>query len=150
MRGFLVIVLAMAAAPAWAQQPLTASEVMARVAANQDRAEQLRKEYVYQQHIHVVLRQTNGKLRRDETADYDVFPTPDGIQRKLMSLTGRYLEKGKYVDFHGDADTPKQEEEDLDAELAHDFRDDFANEKSKDGLGRDLFPFTTENQTRYK
>ena len=149
MRGFLVIVLAMAAAPAWAQQPLTASEVMARVAANQDRAEQLRKEYVYQQHIHVVLRQTNGKLRRDETADYDVFPTPDGIQRKLMSLTGRYLEKGKYVDFHGDADTPKHEE-DLDAELAHDFRDDFANEKSKDGLGRDLFPFTTENQTRYK
>ena len=37
---------------------------MLKVAANQDRAEKIRKDYVYQQHIRVVTRRTNGKLAR--------------------------------------------------------------------------------------
>lgn len=147
MRCLSLCVFAVFAFPALAQQPPSAADIMARVAANQDRAEQLRKEYVYQQHIHVVLRQTNGKLRRDETADYEVFPVPDGTQRKLKSLTGRYLHKGKYLDVSGDS---AANDDNLDAELAHDFREDLTQEKSKDGLGRDLFPFTSANQKRYK
>jgi len=39
---------------------------------------------------------------REETADYDVVPLPDGIQKQLKSLTGRYWNKGKYVDFQGE------------------------------------------------
>lgn len=37
-----------------AKDPFTADAIMARVAANQDRAEVLRKEYVYRQHVHIL------------------------------------------------------------------------------------------------
>ena len=142
------LVLFLLALPALAQAPPSAADIMARVAANQDRSEALRKEYVYQQHIHVVSHQTNGKLRREETADYEMLPTPDGTQRKLTRLTGRYWSKGKYVEFAGQE--PKGDDDDgIDEDLTHDFRDDLCNEKSKDGLGRNLFPFTTENQKQY-
>jgi hypothetical protein len=33
--------------------PLTANDIIARVAANQDHGETLRGEYVYKQHIHI-------------------------------------------------------------------------------------------------
>lgn len=134
------------AMPAAAQQPLTASEIMARVAANQDRADLLRKQYVYRQHVHVVTRQTNGKLMREETADYDVVPSPDGTQKKLAQLTGRYYHKGKYIDF---SDKEPPDDDSLDRDLTGDFRDDLTNEKSKDGLARDLFPLTSERQQEY-
>lgn len=126
---------------------LSASEIMARVAANQDRAEKMRAEYVYQQHIYVVTRHTNGKLAREETADYIVTPTPDGTRKELVRIDGRYWHKGKYLDFRG---TPIPEADSLDGDLVDDFRDDLSNDKSKDGIGRDLFPLTTEEQKRYR
>ncbi|MGA8026690.1 MAG: hypothetical protein WB992_06050 [Bryobacteraceae bacterium] len=40
---------------------------------------------------------------------------------------------------------------DIDAQLLPELRDDWVNdEKSKDGLGRDLFPLTTDEQQKYK
>ena len=148
MRFLALFLLAL---PAWAQAPLSAADIMARVGANQDRAEALRKQYVYQQHIHVVSKQTNGRLKREETSDYDMVPTADGTQRKLTSLTGRFLHKGQYVEFSGQEPRDEQGDDDgMDADLTRDFRDDLCNEKSKDGLGRNLFPFTTANQARYK
>ena len=63
-------------------QPVpSVEEIMARVAANQDREEKARAEYVYQQRIHVASLRTNGKLAREETADYLVTPTPDGTKK---------------------------------------------------------------------
>lgn len=129
------------------ETPLTAETIMARVAANQDRSEILRKEYVYKQHIHIVTHKPKGRLIREETADYDVVPMPDGTQKQLKQLTGRYWTKGKYVDFNGE---PAPEAESLDGQLVHEFRDDLANEKSKDGLGHDLFPLTTKEQEDYE
>src|SRR5271165_727278 len=80
--------------------PLTAAAIMARVAANQDSSESLRKEYVYIQHTHVVTHKPKGgRLQREETADYDVTPTPDGTEKKLKRITGRYWQKGKYETF---------------------------------------------------
>src|SRR5207237_565245 len=64
---------------------LTAEAIMARVAANQDRSEALRKQYVYKQHIHILTHKRGGKLMREETADYNVVPTPDGTKKKLRS-----------------------------------------------------------------
>jgi len=58
---------------------------MARVAANQDRSQDLRKQYVYKQHIHIVSHKPKGRLLREETADYDVAPMPDGTEKKLTS-----------------------------------------------------------------
>ena len=62
---------------------LTADQIMARVAANQDRSEAMRKEFVYRQHIHVLTHKPGGKLLREETTDYDVTPLPDGTEKKL-------------------------------------------------------------------
>ena len=95
----------LAATCANAQEPLSAADIMARVAANQDRSVALRKEYVYDQHVHSVSRETNGKLMREVTSDYQVTPTPDGIHKQLVQESGRYYSKGKYVDFSGKAPT---------------------------------------------
>src|ERR1039458_7850902 len=94
----VLLVAALSAAqdsqPEQANVPLTADAVMARVAANQDRSEALRKQYVYRQHIHILTHKPNGRVLREETADYDVVPTPDGTQKELKLLTGRYWNKG--------------------------------------------------------
>lgn len=129
-----------------ASQPLTASEIMARVAENQDRSEALRKQYIYKQHIHIMSHKPGGKLLREETAVYDVVPMPDKTEKQLKLLTGCYRHKGKYEDFQGE---PVPEEDSLDGSLVKSFRDDLANEKSKDGLGKDLFPLTSEEQKAY-
>jgi hypothetical protein len=120
-----------------ADPPLTADAIMARVAANQDRGETLRKEYVYHQHIHIVSKKPGAKLMREETTDYQVVPSPDGTKKVLQRLRGRYLHHRQYLDFTGE---PAPEEGSLDAGLIRDLRDDLASAGSKDGLGRDLFP----------
>jgi len=120
---------------------------MARVAANQDRAEQLRKQYVYKQHIHVVSRKTNGKLMREETTDYDVFPQEQGSSKKLKQLLGKYWSKSLYLTYSGES---APDSGSLDSDLVRDFRDDLVDErKSKDGLAVDLFPLCTKEQAQY-
>src|ERR1700693_587958 len=102
--GILVLAgISLRQAPA--HESLTAESIMARVAASQDRSEKLRSQYVYQQHIHVASRKTNGKILREETADYHVVPKPAGTERTLQRLTGRYWHGGKDVDFAGEPAT---------------------------------------------
>ena len=125
---------------------LSAEAIMARVAANQDRSEALRKQYVYRQHIHILTHKPGGKLMREETADYDMLPTQDGTEKTLTLLTGRYWHKGMYEQFTGE---PAPEADSIDGDLIEDFRDDLSNDKTKDGLGRNLFPLTTEEQKDY-
>jgi len=128
--------------------PLTAEAIMARVAANQDRAEALRKEYVYRQRTHVVTHKPKGgRLQREETADYDVTPTPDGTEKQLKHIAGRYWNKGKYETFEADK---APDADGIDGSLVGSFREDLLNDKSKDGLGKDLFPLTSEQQKDYK
>jgi len=127
-------------------EPMTAEAIMARVAANQDRSEELRKQYVYKQHIHILTHKPGGKLMREETADYDMLPTQDGTEKTLTLLTGRYWHKRMYEQFTGE---PAPEADSIDGDLIEDFRDDLSNDKTKDGLGRNLFPLTTEEQKDY-
>lgn len=154
--GFLLVAavsVAQSTPPEQAKEPeqpttqRTADEIMARVAANQDRSEALRRQYVYRQHTHVLSRKPKGRLLREETADYDVVPTADGTQKELKTITGRYWSKGKYETFEGE---PVPEADSLDGNLIHDFREDLSNEKSKDGLAKNLFPLTTEGQKDYE
>jgi hypothetical protein len=126
--------------------PLTAEAIMSRVAANQDRTELARKQYVYHQHIHVVTKKTNGKLMREETSDYYMVPQEDKTQRQLERLTGKYWGKGKYVEFSGE---PAPNEDSLDASLVNDLRDDLVEPKSKDGIGQNLVPFATDKLSKY-
>ena len=173
MVGLLAFLLAagladgQSAQPEVQTEPLKADDIMARVAVNQDRSEALRKEYVYKQHIHIATHKPQKRLMREETADYDVVPLPDGTQKQLKSLTGRYWNKGKYVAFQGEpgpeagkTDTdlihklrnhePVSEAGRTDADLIHNLRNDLLNDKSKDGLARDLFPLTSGEQKNYE
>jgi hypothetical protein len=148
--GFLLIAVASFAQDKpsdAAKEPLTADEIMARVAANQDRSEALRREYVYRQHIHILTHKPGGRLLREETTDYDVTPMPDGTEKKLKLLTGKYWVKGKYEAFEGE---PAPARDSLDGDLVKNFRDDLSNEKTKDGVGKDLFPLTSDEQKDYE
>ena len=127
-------------------EALSAQTIMERVAANQDRSEAQRKEFVYKQNIHILTHKPGGRLMREETTDYDVAPTPEGTQKNLKRLTGKYWSKGKYLTFEGE---PAPDSDSLDGDLIQNFRDDLANEKSKDGLNKDLFPLTSEEQKEY-
>jgi hypothetical protein len=154
-------------APEVKTEPLKAEDIMARVAANQDRSEALRREYVYKQHIHIATHKPKTRMMREETADYDVVPLTDGTQKQLKSLTGRCWNKGKYVDFQGepvreagktDSDLiqnlrnhePVPEAGRADADLIRNLRNNLLNDRSKDGLARDLFPLTSEEQKDYE
>jgi hypothetical protein len=139
---FLTFLLLSACASA--EAPLAASEIMTRVAANQDRAVELRSHYVYKQHIHSISRKTNGKLMREETQDFDMFPSAAGTEKKLRSLTGRYWHKGKYDDFSG---LPIPDDGSLDATFTHEMLHN--NDRSKDALMSHLFPLTSERQKDY-
>lgn len=119
---------------------------MARVAANQDRAESLRAEYVYRQHVHISMRKPGGKLLREEDADYEVVPDPSGLKKERKSISGRYWHKGAYHSFTGE---PIPNTDSLDGDLINDLRDDLTNDASKDGLGHDLFPLTSKEQAKY-
>ncbi|HET7893079.1 MAG TPA: hypothetical protein VFL34_16245 [Candidatus Sulfotelmatobacter sp.] len=155
MRSLLVLAILLVAACSHAQdsltpsaeQPLTADAIMARVAANQDRSDALRKQYVYRQHIRIATRRSNGKVQREESADYDVIPAPDDTKKELKLLTGRYWNKGKYEAFQGQ---PVPGTGSLDGGLIEGFRDDLLNEKTKDGLAKNLFPLTSEEQKTYE
>jgi len=137
----LFVLLASAAS---AENPLTADEIMSRVAANQDRAVELRSHYIYKQHTHSTSRKTSGKLMREETQDLDIFPTAAGTEKKLQSLTGRYWHSGKYDDYKG---LPIPDEGSLDATFTHDFLNN--DERSKDGMVGHLFPLTSDRQKDY-
>jgi hypothetical protein len=143
----LLLLVPTSALAAGDQPSLSADEIMARVGANQDRAEKLREFYVYQQHIHIATRKTNGKPAREETTDYQVTPTPEGTQKDLKHIEGKYWHKGKCLEFQGE---PRPVPDSLDGDLIKDLRDDLTNDRSKDGLGRGLFPLTSEEQKKYR
>ena len=126
---------------------LSAQEIMNRVAENQDRGQTERNKYVYEQHIRVDVRRTNGKLAREEIEDLRVLPSAKGNTKKTESLKGRYWKHGQYLDFSGD---PAPDSGGLDGSLAESFRKDLINDDSKDGLGKDLFPLTTDQQKDLK
>lgn len=131
-----------------AQTAITADDIMRKVAANQDRADRLRSEYIYEQKIRIASRRTNGKLARTETTIYSVVPTPTGVEKKLKTIEGRYLHKNVYIDFRGE---PVPESDSIDGGLVHGiFRDELADDKAKNGLNHDLFPLTTSEQEKYR
>jgi hypothetical protein len=114
-------------------------EIMARVGANQDRLVELRKRYIYMEKAHVQTRHTNGKLARDETTEYEVFPGPKGLQKKLTAAEGRYWHKGSYVEFKGKTIPDNNS---LDEGLISSFREG-------DDMTNDL-PLTTKSQKEYR
>jgi hypothetical protein len=139
--------------PLWfllaAQPPTTAEGIMARVALNQDRDQDLRTAFVYHQNVMVRLNRNNGKLAREEYGEYTVTPTSKGVNKEQTLFRGKYVDHGKEVAF----DKPGYEHKsiDIDADFARSMLEDFANDKeSRDGIDHDLFPLTSKQQRKYE
>jgi hypothetical protein len=119
---------------------LTADEIMARVAVNQDRTEAARTHYIYQQHIRMVSRKPGGKVMCEEVTDSRVSPQQKESQQQLITLDGRYWHKGAYVHYttlqdqestepgEKDAKTEKEELEGMDIDLVENLRKNLTNE----------------------
>ncbi|MBS1800222.1 MAG: hypothetical protein JSS95_10385 [Acidobacteria bacterium] len=146
--------------PTSAEAPLTAQAIMARVAANQDRAETERTRYIYVQHARVLSRK--GKtVMCEEITDSRIVPSSSGSHAELLSISGRQWKKNHYIAY----DTlPKKSEsassktddkdelwnDDMDRDLVESMRSNLTNDKSKDGLAARLFPLTSKNQAEYR
>jgi hypothetical protein len=115
----------------------------------------------------------------EEVTDSRVSPQQKESQQRLLTLDGRYWLKGRYVhyttlqdqdatasaaakdetlkdgapkDGSTEAKEVKTEKDDLDGldiDLVENLRKNLADDKSKDGLGKGLFPLTTEQQSQY-
>jgi hypothetical protein len=148
------------ALPVAAQQsaPLTAVDIMARVAVHQDSAEADRAHYVYVQHARVTSHK-GTKVLCEETTDSRVTPDEKGSHQQLLKLNGRLLQKGKYITYTA---LPKSKDatgdddlhvsiggDDSDRDLVENMRNNFTNDDrtddSKDGIQTGLFPLSTRS-----
>jgi hypothetical protein len=130
----------------------SAEAIMARVAANQDRAEAERSRYIYVQHARVVSRKGETILC-EEVTDSRVTPSATGSQQKLLKLDGRTLRKHQYVTYTTLPPARNVVDDDIDIEIGDDdrnlvesLRSGLINSKSQDGISSDLFPLTSKNQ----
>jgi len=124
------------------------ARIMLRVAVNQESARDARANYVYRQEQTIRMRRPGGKLAREQHAEYVVTPGKDGAEKKLEKFEGKYRSKGKYVSYDQPGYTYRGL--DIDGDLIRDMANDMMNdEKSRDGIGHDLFPLTAEEQKKY-
>jgi hypothetical protein len=123
-------------------------QIMSRVARNQAKSQDARKDWVYNQKQLLRMIRGNGKLAREERREYAIAPKARGIHKELTSFAGKYGDHGKEVAY----DKPKYQYKsvDIDGELLDDMSNDMTNdENSRDGISHDLFPFTYHQQLKY-
>lgn len=130
----LVTWIALAALPALAQTP-DIDEIMSRVAANQAKSVDARKQYVYRQKELVSLHKGNGKLACQEQREYTVTPGPSGIVKQVMKSE---VKGDGTCTITFDNSSGKQYES-----------DGITSGHSADGIPRDLFPLTAGEQRLY-
>jgi hypothetical protein len=136
------------AAVAACQQPETADTIMAKVAASQEGGSHSPWCSVFQQTVLVRLRHANHKLCREERSEFTVTSCAKGFEKKLTHFAGKYAGKNGMVGY----DHPhfKYKGLDLDGDLVSGLADGFTNDpKSRDGIGKDLFPLTPDEQKKY-
>lgn len=133
---------------ALAQAP-DVQEIMSRVAVNQTRAQQDRRQYVYTQKQTLRLVRSNGKIAREERREYVVTPRAQKFSKQLTKFQGRYESKGRYTSY----DKPEFHYKglDVDGDLINSLSEDLTNDqKSRDGISCDLFPLSGDAGSRYK
>ena len=164
----LALTFALSLLSAHAQQPsLTADQIMARVAANQDRSEAARAHYVYVQHARVLSRKGNT-IRCEELTDTRITPTPTGSSQQLLTIQGACSTRAATspTTICPTRSTPKtpltprhkanlkqiDDDEDTDLDLVENIRANLLGDKpshSKDGINANLFPLTSKQQADY-
>jgi hypothetical protein len=131
-----------------AGHPESPEIIMAKVAQNQDRAQEMRKAFVYHQSLLIRFMRGNGKLAREEQREYTVTPSEKGFKKDLVHFTGKYERGGKLLDYNEPGFEYKGV--DIDGGLANEFANDLANDKeSRDGITNDLFALTGAKQKKY-
>ncbi len=142
-----ILLLAAIAACAFGQAP-SVDEIMQRVAANQDSAQDLRKQWIYNQKQVLRMIRGNGKLAREERREYLILPRRKRNSRELVKFEGKYESHGKYIPFN----EPGYEYKgiDIDANVIDSLSEDLTNDKdAHDGISPDLFPLTAKEQRKY-
>ena len=132
-----------------AQEKESVNQIMAKVAENQNRAQEMRTAFVYRQEMMLRFKRGNGKTAREEFREYTVTPGAKSSQKTLSHFVGRYEKDGKLVEYGEPGYNYK--DVDIDGDLIDDLADDLANEKdSRDGIASELFPLTTQEQKKYE
>jgi hypothetical protein len=122
--------------------------IMSRVAINQAKSMEERRNYVYTQKQLLRFVRGNGKMAREERREYSVAPSEKGIQKTLAKFEGKYERKGAIVPY----DHPGFEYKDLDidGDLINDMSADMLSDRhGKDGISPDLFPLIGQEQLKY-
>jgi len=70
---------------------------MEKVADNQDRAQEMRSAFVYQQTLLLRFKRGDGKTCREELRDFTVAPTANGSHKTLKRFLGKYLKDRKLI-----------------------------------------------------
>jgi len=124
-------------------------QIMEKVAANQDRAQEMRREFVYRQRVIIRFTRSNGRLAREELRELQVTPTPEQTEKTLLRFLGKYEKDGKLLEYA--EPRFRHKELDLDGELISELAEEFTNDKkSRDGIARDFFPLTSQKQSNYR
>jgi hypothetical protein len=137
-----------ALAAAAAGQTPDVQTIMDRVGRNQAEAVALRQEFTFHQRQLLRMNRGSGKVAREENREYDMTPNSHGVKKELLRFEGKYEYKGRYVTY--DRPGYKYKGMDVDGDLIQDLSEEMTNDRhSRDGIGTDLFPLTTEEQRRY-
>jgi hypothetical protein len=127
--------------------PLSADEIMCRVAENQERADQARAAYVYDMNVFVRLKRANGKLAREESRDFVVAPGPTGAARKLVKVEGKILEGGHETTYSDAGHRTKNM--DVDGALTDSFARELLWKRDHAGPMVSWFPLTHSRMKYY-
>ncbi len=134
----------------WAAEPEpTAAEIMRRLAENQQRGQELRRQIVYKQSVLGRMHRGNNKLAREEQYEFVVTPAAKSFERKLVEFAGKYERDGRIFIY----DKPKYQYKDIDidGEVLGDLVEEWTgDEKSRDGMPDDFFPLTADKQKHYE
>lgn len=129
--------------------PPIAADIMAKVAANVEKATDARRQFVYHQRVRSSLVRTNGQIARLEKREYSVFPGGKATEKKLLSFHGEYR-KGKQMIAYSEPGY-KYKGMDIDGDLISELSDGLVNDKdSRDGIPHSLFPLSTKDLPSYR
>ena len=147
-RRLLLAITVLTAIAGGAAEPPTLETILAKVAESQEQSQQAREKIVYTQFVHAKLLRTNGKVAREEKRTYTVTPKAKGFERKLDKFEGWYERKGQWIPYSEPDFGYKRL--DIDGHLLDELIDDWTgNGDSRDGVSKDLFPLTREQQQNY-
>ncbi|MBZ5576828.1 MAG: hypothetical protein LAP40_09745 [Acidobacteriia bacterium] len=125
-------------------------EIMLRVAVNQAKTQEARREFVYRQKQVVTMRRAGGQVSREEHREYEVAPADRGSHRKLLALQGRYRKNGDYILFDKTDTGDTGPVIGIEAGLIQGFSDDMTDDHdSRDGISNNQFPLTDQQQLKY-